>query len=140
MPRVHFVKKAQKDYRGDNIKRGESYYWWKFNYGHKQRSKTHPKPQQLTRSDFWIQVYDFQDELNDVQEQDSLQDIADRIREFADEQEEKKNNMPESLQEGPIGELLTSRQDSLNEWADELEQMDADEEFEYDDLPSYNGE
>jgi len=30
MPKVHFVKAARKDYPGDSVLKGESYYWWKF--------------------------------------------------------------------------------------------------------------
>jgi len=32
MPRVHFVKKARRDYPDDDIKKDESYYWWKFRF------------------------------------------------------------------------------------------------------------
>lgn len=139
MPRVHFVKKAQKDY-GD-IKRGESYYWWKFRYSEKSRSKTRPMPQQLTRSEFWSQVYDFQDEVRNISDSDSRDDITSRMRELADEQDEKRNNMPESLYDSPTGELLGNRQDSLNQWADELDELDLDDEdFNFDDLPEYSGE
>ena len=33
MPRVHFVKKARKDYPSTGIQKGDSYYWWQFRYG-----------------------------------------------------------------------------------------------------------
>lgn len=139
MPRVHFVKKARKNY-GD-IKKGESYYWWKFRYCAKSRSKTAPKPSQLTRSEFWGTIYDIQEELSGVEDRDQLDEIVSRIRELADEQDEKKNNMPDSLQEGPIGELLTSREDSCNDWVDELDALDIeDEDFNFDDIPEYSGE
>lgn len=141
MPRVHHVKKARRDYPEDGIKRGESYFWWKFRYCSKSRSKSRPTPQQLTRSEFWSQVYDFQDELSDCSDSDTLQDIIERIREFADEQEEKRNNMPESLQEVGSGEILMNRTEALTDWADELEDLDMDDEaFDFDDIPSYSGE
>lgn len=126
MPKVHFVKKARKDY-GD-IKKGESYYWWKFRYVGKSRSKTQPTRRQLTRSEFWVSVYDLQDEISNCDSLDNLSEIVERIRELANEQDEKKNNMPDSLQEGPIGEILSNREQSLNDWADELEGVDIEDE------------
>lgn len=129
MPRVHHVHKAQKDYPQDGIKKGESYYWWKFRYAEKCRSKTHPTPSQLTRSEFWGEVFGIQEELSACSDRDELSGIIERIRELATQQEEKKNNMPDSLQDGPIGELLDERQTSLDEWADELEGVDEDEDL-----------
>ena len=41
MPRVNYVKKARKN--NPAVKRGESYFWWKFRYGGKQYSKTRPR-------------------------------------------------------------------------------------------------
>lgn len=139
MPRVHFVKKAQKNY--GEIKKGQSYYWWKFRYADKSRSLTYPKPQQLTRSAFWSQIYDLQDELNGVDNKDALEDIVNRIRDLAVEQDEKRMNMPDQLQDIGSGETLMNRQEALDEWADELEELDIDDEdFNFDDIPSYSGE
>lgn len=141
MPRVHFVKSARRDYPEQGIKKGESYYWWKFRYASKSRSKTRPTPRQLTRSEFWITIYDLQDELAQCTDSSVLEDIVQRIRELSDEQEEKKNNMPDSLQQGPTGELLQNRADELSGWADELDGLDMDDEdFNFDDIPQYNGE
>ncbi len=143
MPKVHHVKRAQKDYKSFGIKKGDSYYWWKFNFGPKIKSKTAPKPSQLTRSEFLGTVAEIEEELTGCSDKDSLNDIIIKIRELAEEQEEKKGNMPDSLQQGPIGELLEGRQTSLNEWADSLEELSLDEESE-DDYPlemcHYEGE
>jgi len=51
MPRVHFVKHARKD--NDLVKKGESYYWWKFRFTGKCMSKTPPRKSQLTESEYW---------------------------------------------------------------------------------------
>jgi hypothetical protein len=130
MARVTAVKKAMKDYPEQQIKKGEPYYWWKFRYGPKRFSKTYPKPQQLTQSEFTGQLYDLQDQvaaLDKCAKEDletTVSDIAQAIRDLACEQEDKKNNMPDSLQESATGELLQGRYDSCEQWADDLEAVD----------------
>jgi hypothetical protein len=57
MARAHFVKKARKAIPGTDIKKGDSYYWWKFRFGGKRTSKTAPKASQLTQSEFWVVGY-----------------------------------------------------------------------------------
>jgi len=128
MPSVTTVKHARKAYPESDIKRGDEYYWWKFPYGSKIRSKTYPKPQQLTQSDFMIQVYDLQERveklLGDMKEDeltDEVESIVEDIRNLGQEQEEKKDNMPEGLQESGTGELLGNRAESCEGWADDLE-------------------
>lgn len=130
MPRVHHVKKARKDYPEWGIKKGEPYYWWKFRYGRIHRSKTPPKPWQLTQSEFLQEVYQIQDEIdnfsinedlppNDIQEdiESRLNDIMERIDELRDEQEDKLNNMPEQLQDtSEAGMLLQERIENLESW------------------------
>ena len=128
MPRVTHVKKARKNYKEQGIKKGESYYWWKFRFGSKHMSKTAPKRQQLTQSNFYISLYDLEDRINDLIADDTLssevESIIEDIRQLAEEQEENKNNMPEGLQEGDTGQLLDERKDGLESWADELEGVD----------------
>lgn len=133
MPQVHFVKKAQKDYPEADIKKGDSYYWWKFKFGGKHKSKTHPKASQLTQSEFLSAIYDLEDRIRSLSSDMDIEDIEaevteiiDEIRTLGEEQEEKRNNMPESLQDGEIGELLQSRADACEEWASELENVDFD--------------
>jgi hypothetical protein len=53
-------------------------------------------------------------------------DIVSEINSLADEQEEKRNNMPEQLQDSGSGETLQNRYDSLQEWASNLEGVDCD--------------
>lgn len=52
MASAHFVKKARKDHPEAGIKKGESYWWWEFRFGGVYKSKTQPKPSQLTQSEF----------------------------------------------------------------------------------------
>jgi len=139
--RVHYVKKARKDYPDAGIKKGESYYWWKFRYGGIRRSKTPPTRQQLTQSEFLQQVYDIEDSIDDMevcmevlfgdsneveQEMETrIQHIVDEIEQLRDECQEKLDNMPEQLQEtSDAGILLQERIDALDNWIDEIESID----------------
>jgi len=132
MPRVHFVKKARKDYPAFGIKKGDSYYWWKFRYGGIYKSKTQPRPSQLTQSEFLSTIYAIVEEIQDVTIDDfnSIEELkefieekAEEIRTLGEEQEDKLNNMPEGLQDGEIGCLLQDRADACYEMADELDEM-----------------
>lgn len=128
MARVHFVKKAQKD--NAVVKKGESYYWWKFRFGGRRISATRPRPSQLTQSDYLSAAYGLQEQVEDLQiDNDNLGDVASELRNIADElqtlgseQEDKISNMPDSLQNGEIAERLQARADACEEIAQELEQ------------------
>jgi hypothetical protein len=128
MPRVHHVKKARKDH-GENIKKGDSYYWWKFNYGPKVKSKTYPRRSQLTRSDFLGTYYDIQDGFEPTPDSiiDDLSNLIDDVSNLRDETQERFDNMPENLQEtSSSGEMLQERIDGLEGWISDLESIDAD--------------
>jgi len=133
MPKVTHVKAARKD--NPVCKKGESYYWWKFPYGPKLCSSTYPKRSQLTQSDFFSQMYNIEDEViarfneaGDVEElRGMVEDAVEQIGELGEECCEKLDNMPESLQDGPTGELLQSRSDECESMADELERIDLDD-------------
>lgn len=129
MARAHFVKKAAKDHGA--IKKGESYYWWAFMVGGrggpKHYSKTAPKRSQLTQSEFLGTLYDIEDDISALAADDGLEDavadIANRLAELADAQEEKKGNMPDSLQDSATGEQLQERADACRSASEELEQI-----------------
>lgn len=129
MARAHFVKKAQKDHPEGGIKKGDSYYWWAFMVGGrggpKHYSKTQPKASQLTQSAYYGAVADIGDAISALSADDGLEDaakeIAGSLNELADEQEEKLNNMPDSLQSGSTGEQLQERTDACRQAAEELE-------------------
>lgn len=80
MPRVHFVKKARKDVSNSDIKKGESYYWWKFRFGGKCVSRTPPKQSQLTQSDFLSQIYKIQDRISEMTTDDDFENHLSRTR------------------------------------------------------------
>jgi hypothetical protein len=146
MPRPHFVKKARVD--NPVAKKGESYWWWKFPFRGKSYSKTRPTPSQLTQSEFLGAMYDHQDTFNNmVVDADGLDglaselnDLASEVREIGEECAGKKDNMPESLQEGDTGQLLEERSqqcetiaDSLEDAASTIEDLDGDEDKDNDD-------
>lgn len=129
MPIVNFVKKARKDYPDIEVKKGEPYYWWKFNFGPKVRSKTRPRRSQLTRSDFLATVLNLEDNftLDRENPQSTIDDFVTELENLRDECQEKFDNMPEQLQEtSGSGQTLQERIDSLEEWTSELESVDTE--------------
>jgi hypothetical protein len=128
MAKATFVKAARKAVPSAGIEVGDSYWWWKFRYGGKHYSKTRPKQSQLTRSEFYGQIYSIQEEIEELQPTDELQsqveDIANRLRDLGEEQSSKRDNMPDSLQDSATGELLQERADACENAASELESID----------------
>jgi hypothetical protein len=129
MPRVNFVKAARKD--NPVAKKGEPYYWWKFRYGGKRFSLTHPKPSQLTQSAYLSTVYTIQEQIeawDTITNEDDLEMFKDEIRnqleELRDQTQESLDNMPESLQYSQTGELLQERIDALESAMDDIDNMD----------------
>lgn len=128
MPRVNFVKSARKDHPG-GIKKGESYYWWKFRYGPKRYSKTRPRRSQLTQSGFLAQLWDLEDEIADLEEanQDTIYEIIDRLDAMLSECEDSLYAMPDHLQDtSESGMILQERIDALQDWIGDLQSLDLD--------------
>jgi prefoldin subunit 5 len=127
MTRVHFVKKAQKD--NSVVKKGESYWWWKFRWGGKHFSKTCPRSSQLTQSDYLSSAYALQEQIEDMNinpddlqaAADELRSVADEVRNLGQEQEDKIGNMPDSLQDSDTAQMLQGRAEACEEVAGELE-------------------
>lgn len=141
MPRVTTVKAARKDIPHAGIKKGETYYWWKFRFGGKQYSKTYPKRSQLTRSSYLATLYDLSDTIGKMHEQvydaDSLDsfksDVISTLEDLKSDCENNLENMPDSLRESSAsGELLQERIDNLDNAISEFEDFDTD----WDDEPT----
>jgi hypothetical protein len=136
MPRVHKVENARKPDKEQGIKKGDTYYWWKFRYGGKLKSKTYPRPQQLTRSGYKIAMYDIDDMKQALYAsegasalQEALDSIKESIEELKGECEESLENIPEQLQETcGAGVLLTERIEELESYHSDLEAIDIDDE------------
>lgn len=134
--RLHFVKKARKAYRADGIKKGDSYYWWKFAYGPKIRSKDEPRRSQLTQSEFIGAMLDFEDTYDALLANpdpeslvDELKSLADEVRSYGDEQRDKAQNVEQAFENGsPVIDLLNERGDACDTIADELDGAASDAE------------
>jgi DNA repair ATPase RecN len=133
MPKVNTVKSARKDYPEYGIKKGDTYYWWSFNFGPTFKSKTYPKRSQLTRSDFLSQLWDLEDNLADrfsgLDNEDDIQaeldSLKDDIQNLLDETQEKYDNMPDQLRDSSdAGNTLQERIDGLENWISELDSVD----------------
>jgi hypothetical protein len=137
MPKVHFVKKARKDNDRCGVKAGDSYFWWKNRpkgsaAGVMRCSKTAPRPSQLTMSDYYSAVYSLQEDISDqihaIDDPDDLrtavQDWAAQARDIGDEQRDKRENMPQALQDSETGTMLEERADACDAWADDLMAVD----------------
>ena len=123
MPRVH-RRTARKDYPANGIARGDVYYTWKFRNCPVSRSLTAPLPEQLTRSAFQQEWIPLNREISNFDgSADDLKELAERARTLGEEQEERRGNMPDNLQDSPTGELLAERAGECEDLADELDQL-----------------
>ncbi len=138
MPRVTFVKAAQKD--NPVCSKGESYYWWKFRFGGKRYSLTPPRSSQLTQSAYYGAVRGMCEQIEDqfsagldVEGIESVtSDIGSQLEELGCEARESLENMPEGLQQGATGELLEERATACEEAQGEVEGIDIDFQSELD--------
>jgi hypothetical protein len=149
MARATFVKKARKTIKGTGIKKGDSYYWWKFRFGSKHVSKTPPRRSQLTQSAFYSTMYDAEDTAADIAEQlrtgkidfadakDQLEQIKGDVESAGDECQGAFDNMPEGLQQGDTGQLLERRVEVCQDISSEIDNIDIpdddDEDLKNDD-------
>jgi hypothetical protein len=132
MPRVHKVERARKARPSAGIAVGDTYYYWtfrnRFGKGTRCFSKTYPKQSQLTRSEYLGRLVEIEERIEELTADATLEEtvgeIAGSLRELGEEQEEKRNNMPESLQESDTGNLLQERAEACSNAADELEGID----------------
>lgn len=133
MPRVTFVKKAQKAQGScgkcqEKIAIGDSYRWWKFRYGGRRvrcaKPECAPKASDLTQSAFYSQLYSIQDALDaaiDARSVDDLRAVGDDLRSLGDECSDNRSNMPDALQYSETGELLETRSEECSSKADEID-------------------
>lgn len=115
------------------VKKGQTYYTWQLFKSPRQISLTRPTRQQLTSSDFLRQVYDIEDQIGCLDSYTSAEElkyavegIVDELQNLCDEQTEKRDNMPEGLQDAPTGQLLEERAQCLEDMISELEGIDLD--------------
>lgn len=113
---------------------GEKYYEWKHRYAPPSRQhQTHGAPRQseLCTSKMSA-VYAAIESVEDVIAsgrvaddasglEDALNSAAEEVRNVAQEYEDGKSNMPDSLQQSSKGDEIQEKIDALNEFADSLE-------------------
>lgn len=135
MPKVHFVKRAQKD--NPVVKRGESYYWWKFNFGPRMFSKEKPKRYQLTRSDFlawlWKTEDEFEHKWRGIDDPDDLQEVLDsfcqELEEMSDDLQDRLDGMPDQLKNAATsGMVLQERIEGIGYWVSDLQSVEIPDE------------
>lgn len=123
-------RKAAKDYPQFGIAKGDMHYYVKIKTGprssREMRSKTPFKRSALTQSDYLSQLYDWEDSKVEISDMESAQEFADTIRSLGEEQQEKLDNMPEGLQQGSTGEMLTERAEACEAAAGEIEEAISD--------------
>lgn len=139
---------AGKDYPAEGIKKGDTYYKWSPGFrGPTLRSKTRPRPSQLTTNDFLVAYYGVVEQIEDaladttnadkpVPTTDECTSMRDgwvsELETARDELQVKFDNMPEGFQNGETGQTMQERIDAAEAFIGELEGVDFDYE---EDLP-----
>lgn len=119
-------KTAAKDYPEQGIKKGDRYWYVALKLqrgGIVKRSLKPFKRSQLTTSEYFQQLYDWEDSKAEIADMDDAQQFADDIRALGEEQQEKFDNMPEGLQQGDTGQMLEARANACEAAADEIEEI-----------------
>jgi chromosome segregation ATPase len=113
------------------VKKGQTYYTWKFKRGGEHRSATYPKRSQLTQSSYLSQIYDLEDRLGEITAgidsaedlSSAVDDIKSDVESLRDETQSSLDNMPEHLQESSI---LNERIETLDSAISEFDSLDLD--------------
>lgn len=80
----------------------------------------------LTTSEYLKWLYDLQDNFTDIFEESEelANDIASELEDKRDELQDSYDNIPESLQQGAVAEIIQERIDSLDSAIDDLYSLD----------------
>lgn len=143
MPRVQ-KQKAAKDYPDQGIQKGDTYFKWSFRYGGTYKSKTYPKPSQLTQGKASM-VYSV---LEGIQEQcaeekytledlvSTLQGGAEEVRAVGEEYNEADEAMGghqgQNYERGENCEQLASEMDELADQFSDIEYGENEEHADED--------
>lgn len=136
--KVYEVKKARKDVKGTDIKKGDKYYWWVFRFGGKRCSKTYPKASQLTQNDILSEVYQIQERIESLTIEDDFENevesMKNELEDLQNQCEDRLANIPDQLQSAPVGQRLQNRCEAIQEMCDNLDSIDF--EIDEDDIKS----
>lgn len=154
MPRVLMKKKSKAGKAGKAIECGKcgckitpgmTYKTWAFRYGGKRvrcdKPKCRPRESDLTQSKMSgayaareaieDAVAEFLEGTMDVEDlKDAVESGASDIEGVASEYEDSFNDMNEGLQNSETGQLVQEKADALNNWAQELRDLEFDDEDE----------
>lgn len=83
---------------------------------------------ELTTSEYYSWLYDFQDNLN-IESLEDVEQILEEIETQKDELEEKYDNIPEQLKDADVGCTLQERIDGLEDAYNEIENIVSDIEY-----------
>jgi len=124
MPRVH-TQKAAKDYPNIGIKKGDTYYKWKFRYGPQIRSKTYPRQSQLTQSPHLSALYSASEAVEDCADPTDSEELMAALQSAMDFAQEAVDGYEEAASacEGGIGEAHQERADAAQEVQSEYEDL-----------------
>lgn len=150
MPKVT-QKVARKDYPDHGIKRGDTYYTWKFYRGAKRMSKVRPRGSQLTQREDYGALREAQEALG-AWESDRRTELVDEVAQAIgsletarDAAQGKYDNLPEVWQSGQKGDDLSNFvqecEDAISELEgikDDLEDTEGVEFDEIDEAGSIN--
>jgi len=137
------IDKSQPRDEDDRLfcKKGDSYFKWQFKGGSPQFSLTPPKQSQLTQNPFYGALYSIGEELEELDPKDYMdeptslevykEEVLSQIQEMLDELEEKQGNMEcAGLENVPSYEIVSERLDAVQNWLDEMENIDCELDFE----------
>ena len=134
MGKVQIIKKSRKENRcrkcGNVIPVGSMYYKGEINFGPTivRCSECKLESWEVTTSDYTLSVgpiiYHYADNYD--MSQDGLDELVSNLEEIRDDLQDRLDNMPESLQYGPTGELLQERIDGLDSAISDLESVDVE--------------
>lgn len=88
------------------------------------------KPSEVTRSPFWKEVYTLQEEATENRPapdelDDRLSTLADKLRELAQDTEDKFDGLPDNFKTPDKQEKMEGRKDALEEAAEKIENIDS---------------
>ena len=134
MGKVQIIKKSRKENKcrkcGKVIPVGSMYYKGEINFGPTivRCSECKLESWEVTTSDYTLSVgpiiYHYADNYD--MNEDGLDELVSNLEEIRDDLQSRLDNMPESLQYGPTGELLQERIDGLDSAISDLESIDVE--------------
>lgn len=141
MAKINFVKKSRKEHKcsktGVIIPVGSPYQWISFNFGPTivRSMEAGFEPWELISNEYSREIARIQqefskriDELDTIEDAEALKDeLQGALESMRDEQEEKRDNLPEQFQDVGPGEVITERYDNLEEVISNLEDISFDD-------------